>query len=66
MAKRKWGKWSPRQMCIRTGKIIFKKPKGLSYEGLSEHGTHYFRKSDNTSYIQTRRCKDGKEVYVKL
>jgi len=62
--KHKWGNWSPREKCVRAiGRT--KRPKGLSYEGLSEYGTHFYRKPDKSFWILARRCGDGKEVYIK-
>lgn len=54
-------------MCIVDDDEIHEnKPEGLSYSGMSEFGVHYYRKSDNTHWIETRRCKDGKTVFVKV
>jgi hypothetical protein len=60
-----WGKWMARQDCLRNGgNTQTKKPKGIEYQGQSERGIHYYRKSDETSWLETVRCKDGKEIYV--
>lgn len=66
-SKIKWGKWSAREDCIVSGgKIRTKRPKGASYQGMNERGTIYFRKKDDKFFIQTRKCKGGKNVYVEL
>ena len=64
--KREWGRWAAREYCIVRGDIKKKLPHGASYGGASEYGSHFYRKSDDSFWIQTRRCSDGRVVYVRL
>ena len=71
-----WRKWAPFQKCLdilRSNCLIRKKrPKNLEYQGISSYGTHYYRKTDNSFWIETKLCverdhKDfGRDVFVKI
>ena len=61
-----WSNWTAREKCIVSAEVILdEKPEGLSYQGLSEYGVHYYRKSDDSFWIETRNTK-GVVVWVKV
>ena len=65
MGKNIWRQWAPYHRCIKEGNIRKKRPKGLSYSGISEYGTFYYRKSDKSTWIEATFCSDGSLVFVK-
>jgi len=63
----KWRNWTAREKCVVSAKEISeRRPAGLEYQGVSEYGTHYYRRADETFWIHTRRAGDGKFVWVKI
>ena len=69
-----WRNWAPYQKCvdIKNSKCLVrrKKPRNLSYEGISSYGTHYYRKTDNSFWVETIGCGPEKSflgaIFVKV